>query len=98
MSTPPGARAAGGGDRKKLMAAACAGTFVFGVAIAMLGATLPVLFGKIGFDKARGGQPVHDRDRRHARHVAALRPAGRSVRFQDVPDCERAAGCGRIRR
>jgi fucose permease len=55
MSTPPGARAAGGGDRKKLMAAACAGTFVFGIAIAMLGAILPALFGKIGFDKAAAG-------------------------------------------
>jgi len=38
-----------------LMVAACAGMFVFGIVMAVLGAVLPSLFGKIGFSKAAAG-------------------------------------------
>jgi MFS transporter, FHS family, glucose/mannose:H+ symporter len=39
----------------KLMTAACAGMFVFGIVMAVLGAVLPSLFGTIGFNKAAAG-------------------------------------------
>jgi FHS family glucose/mannose:H+ symporter-like MFS transporter len=55
MAGPANTSGASGVDRAKLMAAACAGTFVFGIALAMLGAILPALFDKIGFDKAAAG-------------------------------------------
>jgi fucose permease len=38
-----------------LMAAAATGIFVFGIVMAVLGAVLPSLMERIGFDKARGG-------------------------------------------
>ena len=38
-----------------MMAGACAGMFVFGLVMAVLGAVLPGLFDKIGFDKAAAG-------------------------------------------
>ena len=47
----PGAPAGAG----RLMAGACAGMFVFGLVMAVLGAVLPGLFDKIGFDKAAAG-------------------------------------------
>jgi FHS family glucose/mannose:H+ symporter-like MFS transporter len=40
---------------KKLMTAACSGMFVFGIVMAILGAILPDLFAKVGFDKAAAG-------------------------------------------
>jgi fucose permease len=55
MPEPTSASGTRAADRAKLMAAACAGTFVFGIAIAMIGAILPALFDKIGFDKAAAG-------------------------------------------
>lgn len=58
MSEPTGAGALGAtsaAERTTLMGAACAGTFVFGIAIAMMGAILPALFDRIGFDKAAAG-------------------------------------------
>jgi len=40
---------------KKLMTAACSGMFVFGIVMAILGAILPELFAKVGFDKGAAG-------------------------------------------
>jgi FHS family glucose/mannose:H+ symporter-like MFS transporter len=42
-------------SRPKLMVAACAGMFVFGIVMAVLGAVLPSLFSTIGFGKAAAG-------------------------------------------
>jgi fucose permease len=39
----------------RLMSAACAGMFVFGIVMAVLGAILPSLFDRIGFDKGEAG-------------------------------------------
>ncbi len=41
--------------RSYLMATACAGTFAFGTLVAFLGATLPELRARFGFDIAQGG-------------------------------------------
>src|ERR1700735_534139 len=41
--------------RQYLMATACTGTFAFGTLVAFLGATLPELRARFGFDIAQGG-------------------------------------------
>ncbi|MGA2534165.1 MAG: MFS transporter [Candidatus Aminicenantales bacterium] len=46
---------AGASRPSKLMASAFAGMFVFGIVMAVLGAILPSLFGKIGFSEAAAG-------------------------------------------
>lgn len=45
----------GSGAPRGLMSSACAGMFVFGVVMAILGAILPTLFDSIRFDKAQAG-------------------------------------------
>lgn len=42
-------------NTRKLMTAACSGMFVFGIVMAILGAILPDLFAKVGFDKGAAG-------------------------------------------
>ena len=42
-------------NTRKLMTAACSGMFVFGIVMAILGAILPGLFAKVGFDKGAAG-------------------------------------------
>ena len=45
----------GGEVPARLMSSACAGMFVFGIVMAILGAILPTLFDTISFDKAQAG-------------------------------------------
>ena len=42
-------------NTKRLMSSACAGMFVFGIVMAILGAILPGLFARVGFDKGAAG-------------------------------------------
>ena len=45
----------GGSDPRGLMSSACAGMFIFGVVMAILGAILPTLFDTIQLDKSQAG-------------------------------------------
>jgi MFS family permease len=42
-------------NTRRLMSSACAGMFVFGIVMAILGAILPGLFARVGFDKGAAG-------------------------------------------
>jgi len=55
MTSPSPLDSRAGVSVLRLMSSACAGMFVFGIVMAVLGAILPSLFDRIRFDKSAAG-------------------------------------------